>query len=220
MRHVSVQPCSDGRRQRQEEAEAEAKAKTDKKSPEGEEGNKEEEEEGAKKWGFEAKGLPATRQALQQYVDAPIPAELVGRKWYVEPSSWPNPALSKLTSAPPPVALPGCPPLTEWTTRTGPNWATPTAPVLRQPRITPFFVFVSKRLTDCVSRPWSVGCTAAAADLPPLIRGLASRSSDVQKRCLGTLYGNAIHQGPNGSLVSRSHDTRSTRARSPKSRHT
>ncbi len=30
---------------------------------------------------FEATGLPATREALQQYLDAPIPAELVGRKW-------------------------------------------------------------------------------------------------------------------------------------------
>jgi hypothetical protein len=42
--------------------------------------------------------LPATREALQQYVDAPIPAELVGRKWYVviEPNT---PPINKFTGA-------------------------------------------------------------------------------------------------------------------------
>lgn len=143
---IHVQPCSDGRRQRQEEAEAKAQAQTDKESPEGEEGKekeeegKEEEEEGAKKkekkWGFEAKGLPATRAALQQYVDAPIPAELVGRKW-----------------------------LPNFDGMDDENWA-------------------------------ELGhAYGSAADLPPLIRGLASRSRKVQERCIGTLYGNAIHQG-------------------------
>jgi hypothetical protein len=200
--HVSVQPCSDGRRQRQEEAEAKAQAQTDKESPEGEEG-KEKEEEGAKKkekkWGFEAKGLPATRAALQQYVDAPIPAELVGRKWYVEPSSWPNPHEAHQRPSG------GLPRLPNFDGMDDENWAelghaygSGTAPTTNHP----LFVFVLKG-TDRQRVPvwgWSVGCarTAAAADLPPLIRGLASRSRKVQERCIGTLYGNAIHQGTRG----------------------
>jgi hypothetical protein len=35
----------------------------------------------------------------------------------------------------------------------------------------------------------------AASDVPPYIRGLASRSTSVQNKYLRILYGNVIHQG-------------------------
>ncbi|ELR15675.1 uncharacterized protein ACA1_377910 [Acanthamoeba castellanii str. Neff] len=78
----------------------------------------------------------ARKKKKKQYVDAPIPAELVGRKW-----------------------------LPNFDGMDDENWA-------------------------------ELGhAYGSAADLPPLIRGLASRSRKVQERCIGTLYGNAIHQG-------------------------